>query len=64
MFLANWSQDGKREVSFKAAAIGTRFLLQDTSGVTVYRFDGSGYVGETFLPGASLRSAKKRLRLK
>lgn len=60
MFLANWTQEGKHEVSFKAVASGTRFFLEDRSGVSVYRFEGSGYVGEIFLPKASLASARKR----
>ena len=60
MFLANWSQEGKRSVTFKATAIGTRLFLEDPSGVTVYRFDGSGYVSEAFLAGSNLSSAAKR----
>ncbi len=60
MFLANWSQEGKRNVAFKATAIGTRLFLEDPSGVTVYRFDGGGYVSETFLFKANLASARKK----
>lgn len=60
MFLANWSQEGKRSITFKATAIGTRLFLEDPSGVTVYRFDGSGYLSEAFLAGSNLASAAKR----
>ena len=60
MFLASWSQEGKREVSFKAVASGTRFFVEDRTGVSVYRFDGSGYAGEIFLPKATLATARKR----
>lgn len=64
MFLAAWSQDGGRDVSFKASAVGTRFFLEDRSGVSVYRFDGNGYVGELFLPKANLALAKRRFHMK
>ena len=60
MFLASWSQEGKHDVSFKAAASGTRFFIEDRTGVSVYQFDGSGYVGEMFLPKATLATARKR----
>ncbi|MEO6260784.1 MAG: hypothetical protein ABIP63_10555 [Thermoanaerobaculia bacterium] len=60
MFLANWSQEGKRNVAFKAMAMGTRFFIEDPSGVTDYRFDGGGYLSEAFLSKANLASARKK----
>ena len=61
MFLANLCGDGKNKVSFKAAAIGTRFFFEEDAGVTVYDFDGNaGYRKETFLKGYSLSKAMKK----
>ena len=61
MFLSNLCGEGKKKVSFKAAAIGTRFFFEEDSGVTVYMFDGnSGYRKETFLKGYNLAKAMKK----
>jgi hypothetical protein len=61
MFLANLCNDGKKKISFKAAAIGTRFFFEEDSGVTVYAFDGnSAYTKETFLKGYTLAKALKK----
>ncbi len=60
MFLNELSNDGKRQVTFRASASGTRFFLEEASGVTVYRFANGRYVKEKFLPGARLASAMKR----
>lgn len=61
MFLANLCSDGKRKVSFKAAAVGTRFFFEEDSGVTVYAFDGTAaYRKETFLKGYTLPRALKK----
>lgn len=64
MFLANLSADGKQRVTFKAAAIGTRFFFEEPTGVTVYGYDGdSGYRKETFLRGYTLAKALKKYGL-
>lgn len=60
LFLTDLSNDGKRQVTFRASALGTRFFFEETSGVTVYRFENGRYVKEKFLPGARLASAMKR----
>lgn len=61
MFLANLSAEGKRKITFKAAAIGTRFFFEEASGVTVYNYDGNdGYRKETFLKGYTLTKALKK----
>ena len=60
MFLSTLSSGGKQKVTFKAAAAGTRFFFEESAGVTVYVFDGSGYTKETFLKSATLTSAMKR----
>ena len=60
LFLSELSREGKRTVTFKASAVGTRFFFEEPTGVTVYRFDNGRYVKEKFLPGARLASAMKR----
>ena len=60
MFLSTLSSGGKQKVTFKAAAAGTRFFFEESAGVTVYVFDGSGYTKEAFLKSATLTSAMKR----
>jgi hypothetical protein len=60
LFLNELSNDGKRQVTFKASAIGTRFYFEEASGVTVYRFANGRYVKEKYLPGARLASAIRR----
>jgi hypothetical protein len=60
LFLNDLSNDGKRQVTFRANAMGTRFFFEESSGVTVYRFANGQYVRETFLAGAKLSGAMKR----
>lgn len=60
MFLASLSGDGRQQVTFKAAAMGTHFFLEEAGGVTVYYFDGIGYRRQTFLKGYTLTKAIKR----
>jgi hypothetical protein len=60
MFLASLSGDGRHQVTFKAAAMGTRFFFEEASGVTVYNFDGVGYRKLTFLKGFTLTKAIKK----
>src|SRR5687768_4034782 len=60
LFLNELSNDGKRQVTFKASAIGTRFFFEEASGVTVYRFANGRYVKEKYLPGTRLAGAIKR----
>src|SRR5438874_13399296 len=60
MFLASLSGDGRHQVVFKAAAMGTHFFFEEPTGVTVYTFDGRGYRRETFLKGFTLTKAIKK----
>src|SRR5690349_4316782 len=60
MFLASLSGDGRQEVIFKAAAMGTHFFFEEPTGVTVYEFDGRDYRRERFLKGATLAKALKQ----
>ena len=59
-FLRGMSRDGSRQVTFKATAVGTRFFFEETTGVTVYRFDNGKYVREEFLRGSTLAKAVKK----
>ena len=60
LFLNDLSNQGKRQVTFRANATGTRFFFEEPSGVTVYRFVNGQYVREAFLAGAKLSGAMKR----
>ena len=60
MFLATLSGDGRQQVTFKAAAMGTHFFFEEPTGVTVYDFDGRSYRRERFLKGATLSKALKQ----
>jgi hypothetical protein len=60
MFLASLSGDGRQEVTFKAAAMGTHFFFEEPMGVTVYEFDGHSYRRERFMKGATLTKALKQ----
>ncbi len=60
LFLKQLSKDGTRQVTFRATAFGTRFFLEETAGVTVYRFQNGRYVKEDFLRGARLAAAMKK----
>jgi hypothetical protein len=60
MFLASLSGDGRQQVTFKAAAIGTHFFFEEPTGVTVYGYDGVGYRKQAFLKGYSLSKAIKK----
>jgi hypothetical protein len=62
MFLTDLSQDGRTRVVFKASAIGKYFFFEEPSGVTVYRFDGTGYSREAFLRGSTLAKAARKYR--
>jgi hypothetical protein len=59
MFLASLSNGGTRRVTFKAAANGTRFFLEESAGVTVYVYDGHDYRRDTFLKQLTLEKAMK-----
>lgn len=59
MFLNSLSNGGKSRISLKAAAIGTRFFLEEPAGVSVYFYDGHNYRREAFLKGATLEKAMK-----
>jgi hypothetical protein len=60
MFLDQLCNNGKKQITFKASAVGTRFFFEEPSGVTVYRFVNGEYVKESFLAGSKLGSAMKR----
>jgi len=63
MYLNGLSKDGKQQVTFRSAAIGTHFFLEEPSGVTVYNYDETvGYRKETFLKGSTLAKAMKKYR--
>ena len=63
MYLSSLSKDGKQQVTFRATAIGTRFFLEEPSGVTVYTYDEKvGYRKETFLKGSTLAKAMKKYK--
>jgi len=60
LFLSDLSNEGKRQVTFRANAMGTRFFFEEPAGVTVYKFVDGQYVKEAFLAGAKLSGAMKR----
>jgi len=60
LFLASLSADGKRNVIYKAEALGTHFFFEEPTGVTVYAFDGTGYAKTEFLKGYTLSRAVKK----
>jgi len=64
LFLKDLSNEGKRQVTFKASAVGTRFFFEEPAGVTVYQFASGQYVKETFLAGAKLSTAMKRYAMR
>jgi hypothetical protein len=59
-FLRALSKDGKRTVTFKATATGTRFFFEEPGGVTVYRYVNGDYVRESFVKGGKLPAVVKR----
>ena len=60
LFLGSLSRDGARQVTFRATAIGTRFFVEEPTGVTVYRFDNGQYVKEEFVRGTTLAKVTKK----
>lgn len=63
MYLSELSKEGKQQVTFRAAAIGTRFFLEEPAGVTVYTYDETvGYRKEAFLKGSTLAKAMKKYK--
>ena len=60
LFLGSLSRDGARQVTFRATARGTRFFIEEPTGVTVYRFDKGRYVKEEFVRGATLAKMTKK----
>lgn len=60
IFLRNLSDDGKQRVLLRAAAHDKHFFFEETAGVTVYQYDGSGYKKLEFLRGATLATAMKK----
>ena len=60
LFLGGLSKDGAKQVTFRATAIGTRFFIEEPTGVTVYRFDRGRYVKEAFMRNAKIAAAKKK----
>lgn len=59
MFLTSLCEKGTRRVTFKAAADGTRFFLEESSGVTVYLYNGIDYRRDAFLKRSTLAKAMK-----
>lgn len=59
-FMRTMSNDGLRQVTFRATAHGTRFFIEEPSGVTVYRFENGSYVKETFVRNAKLAATVKK----
>lgn len=64
MFLASLCGAGKKKITIKAMAIGTRFFLEEPVGVTVYAFDGNGYQKENFFKGLSMDQAVRKYKAK
>ena len=63
MYLGTLSNDGKEKVTFRAAALGTHFFLEEPAGVTVYVYDEKvGYRKESFQKGATLAKAMRKYR--
>jgi hypothetical protein len=62
LFLTQLSSEGKRQVTFRASALGTRFYFEESAGVTVYQFVDGQYVKEIYLPGVNLAIAMKRYK--
>jgi hypothetical protein len=60
LFLKSLCKDGTRQVTFRANAVGTRFFIEEPTGVTVYRFDKGQYVKDEFMRGAKLAAALKK----
>jgi hypothetical protein len=61
MYLSGLSKEGKEKVTFRAAALGKHFFLEEAAGVTVYIYDETvGYKKETFLKGSTLAKAMKK----
>jgi hypothetical protein len=60
LFLAQLSGSGKQKVTYRANAIGTYFFFEETSGVTVYSYDGTSYQKKEFMKGATLAKAMKK----
>ncbi|HEY0371861.1 MAG TPA: hypothetical protein VGD79_07650 [Thermoanaerobaculia bacterium] len=60
LFLGSLCNDGGRQVTFKARALGVRFFFEEPAGVTVYRFEKGSYVKEELLRGFTLERAVKR----
>jgi hypothetical protein len=59
MLLNSLSNGGKSRVSFRAAAVGTRFFFEEPAGVSVYVYDGLNYRREAFLKKTTLEKAMK-----
>jgi hypothetical protein len=63
MYLSTLSKEGKQQVTFRAAAVGTHFFLEEPAGVTVYTYDEKvGYRKEAFLKGSTLAKAIKKYK--
>jgi hypothetical protein len=60
LFLGSLCKDGSRQITFRAQAMGTRFYLEEPTGVTVYRYDRGHYVKDEFLKGVKLAAAMKK----
>ena len=62
LFLGSLSREGARQVTFRASAMGTRFFIEEPTGVTVYRFENGNYVKQEFVKGMTLSKVMKLKR--
>jgi hypothetical protein len=62
LFLDALSHSGKRRVTLRAEALGTRFFIEEPAGVTVYAWSGGQYKKDAFLAGATLAKAVAKYR--
>ena len=62
LFLSSLSNDGRQRIAFKAAALGTHFFFEETTGVSVYIYDGIGYKRQAFLKGFTMGQALAKYR--
>jgi hypothetical protein len=60
LFLDDLSENGARQVTFRARAVGVWFFFEEPTGVTVYRFDRGRYAKKEFLPGSTIAKAAKK----
>ena len=60
LFLGSLSNNGSKQVTFKATAVGMRVFFEEPTGVTVYRYDRGRYVKEEFVRSGTLTRVVQR----